>query len=149
MSLISRDNIHCVVIPTICSKRGCKLLTSRIRVRKTCDFHLNKAADYRKNPEIRDKNKSYMRKYYNKKRDKWSQYEWNKKKLETVLKIQQMPHIKIMSISGNYELITLKLENLPLPLLEHNSPFVPPLLQTPPDNPRIRQHNLGTLFDTP
>ena len=149
MSTISRDHIKCVVTPQVCCRKGCKALTSSTRVRKTCDFHLAKSTAYRSNPKLREKQKAYMAQYYIKKRGQWSDYDWKKKKLETVLKLQQIPYVKLLSISDDYETITLKLENLKPPSTLNNSPsaFQPP--QMPPDNLRIRKRNLDTLFDTP
>ena len=108
---ISRDDIKCTIVPQICCRRGCKNLTSCTRVRKTCDYHLTKSITYRQDPEIREKQKAYMRKYYKTKREQWSQYEWKKKKLDTILKLQQIPYIRIINISDNFEDITVKLEN--------------------------------------
>ena len=149
MSTISQDNIKRNIIPTICNRRGCKNHTSSTRVRKSCDFHLDQSSKYRGNPEIREKQKLYMRKYYKNKRERWSDYEWKKQKLEIVLKLQQIPFVKLVDISSNFENITLKLENPKLPSTSNNSPSVLPPLQMPLDNPRTQKHNPGTLSDTP
>jgi len=146
---ISRDDIKRAIIPRICCKKGCKSLTSTTRVRKTCDYHLTKSIAYRKDPEIREKQKAYMRNYYKNRRNQWSDYDWKKKKLDTVLKIQQIPYVKLLSISDDYETITLKLENLKPPSTLNNSPSALPLTQTLGDNPRIPKRNLGILSDTP
>ena len=149
MSTISQDNIKRNIIPTICNRRGCKNHTSCTRVRKSCDFHLDQSSKYRGNPEIREKQKLYMRKYYKNKRERWSDYEWKKQKLEIVLKLQQIPFVKLVDISYKFENITLKLENPKLPSTSNNSPSVLPPLQMPLDNPRTQKHNPGTLSDTP
>ena len=149
MSTISRDDIKRVIVPQICCKRGCSNSTSSTRVRKTCDYHLNKSIAYRTDPEIREKQKRYMRKYYKDKRDQWNQYEWKKRKLETVLKLQQIPFVKIVDISANFENISIKLENSRLQPTSNNSPSTLPQPQTPPGNPRIPKRNLGNLFGTP
>ena len=149
MTTISRDRIKCVVTPQVCCRKGCKALTSSTRVRKTCDYHLAKSTAYRSNPKLREKQKAYMAQYYIKKRGQWSDYDWKKKKLETVLKLQQIPYVKISDISENFENISIKLENLKPPSTSNNSPsvFQPP--QTPPDNLRTQKRNPGTLSDTP
>ena len=149
MSSISQDHIKWTIIPQVCCRKGCKALTSSTRVRKTCDFHLAKSTAYRSNPEAREKQKAYMAQYYIKKRGQWSDYDWKKKKLETVLKLQQIPYVKISNISRNFENISIKLENLKPPSTSNNSPSAFPPPQTPPGNPRIRKRNLDTLFDTP
>ena len=149
MSIISQDNIIRTIIPTICNRRGCKNYTSSTRVRKSCDFHLEKCTKYRDNPEMKEKQKGYMRKYYKNKRERWSEYEWKKQKLEALLKLQQIPFVKIVNISYNFENITLKLENPKQPSTSNNSPSVLPPPQTPLDNPRTQKHNPGTLSDTP
>ena len=102
----------CGHTPSMLSKRVQSSLTSSTRVRKTCDFHLAKSTAYRSNPKLREKQKAYMAQYYIKKRGQWSDYDWKKKKLETVLKLQQIPYVKISDISENFENISIKLENL-------------------------------------
>ena len=149
MTTISQDQIKWTIIPQVCCRKGCKVLTSSTRVRKTCDVHLAKSTAYRSNPEAREKQKTYMAQYYIKKRVQWSDYEWKKKKLETVLKLQQIPYVKIGNISRNFENISIILENLKPPLTSNNSPSALPQPQTPPGNPRIQKRNLDTLFDTP
>ena len=149
MTTISRDNIKWTVIPQICCRKGCNVLTSSTRLRKTCDFHLAKSTAYRSNPKLREKQKIYMRKYYKDKRDQWNQYEWKKRKLETILRLQQIPYVKIGNVSKNFEKITIRLENLKPPLTSNNSPSALPPLQTPADSPRTPKHSLGTLSDMP
>ena len=149
MTTISRDNIKWTVIPQICCRKGCNVLTSSTRLRKTCDFHLAKSTAYRSNPKLREKQKAYMRKYYVKKRVQWSDYDWKKKKLETILRLQQIPYVKICNVSKNFEKITIRLENLKPPLTSNNSPSVLQPPQTPLDSPRSPRHSLGTLSDMP
>ena len=149
MTSISRDQIKWTIIPQVCCRKGCKVLTSSTRLRKTCDFHLAKSTAYRANPELREKQKTYMAKYYQKKRVQWSDYDWKKKKLETLLKLQEIPYVKIGNVSKNFEKITLILENLKPPLTSSNSPSVLPPLQTLPGNLRTPKHSLGTLSDMP
>ena len=145
---ISRDDVKCVITPTVCCKRGCSNTTSTTRIRRTCDYHLNKSKQYRKNPVLREKQKLYMRGYYIKKRDNWSHYEWNKKKLDAVLKIQGIPHVKLMSVSDDYETITITLQNSTLPATACSPPSVLPQIQMLPDNPSSPKRNLCSLFDT-
>ena len=149
MTSISRDQIKWTIIPQVCCRKGCKILTSSTRLRKTCDFHLAKSTAYRSNPELREKQKTYMANYYQKKRVQWSYYDWKKKKLETLLKLQEIPYVRIANVSKNFENISIKLENLKPPSTSNNSPsaFQPP--QTPLDNLRTPKHSLCTLSDTP
>ena len=123
--------------------------TSCTRVRRTCDYHLKKSKLYRAQPKQREKNKKYMQEYYKNKASRWSEYRWKKKKLETVLKIQQIPYARIESISDDYETIVIKLENPKPPVNENNPSSVPPSPQTPPDSPSTPRRNLCNLFDTP
>ena len=153
MSTISQDNIKRNIIPTICNRRGCKNHTSSTRVRKSCDFHLDQSSKYRGNPEIREKQKLYMRKYYKNKRKRWSEYDWKKQKLETVLKLQQIPFVTIVDMSPDFQNITLKLETpkQAKPLTSPPSPTrsVLPPIQTPLDNPCTPKRNPCTLSGTP
>ena len=149
MTSISQDQIKWTIIPQVCCRKGCKTLTSSTRLRKTCDLHLAKSSAYRANPEAREKQKTYMANYYQKKRVQWSEYDWKKKKLETVLKLQEMPYVKIANVSKNFEIITIILENLKPPSTSSNSPSVLPPIQTPLGNLRTPKHSLGTLSDMP
>lgn len=153
MSTISRDQIKQTIIPKICNRRGCKNYTSSTRVRKSCDFHLDQCSKYRANPETREKQKLYMRKYYKNKRERWSDYEWKKQKLEIVLKLQQIPFVKLVDISSSFENITLKLENpkqaTPSKSTQNTSQSVLPQTQTPLDNPCIQKRNPCTRSGTP
>ena len=79
MTSISQDHIKWTIIPQVCCRKGCKTLTSSTRLRKTCDSHLAKSTAYRANPELREKQKTYMANYYQKKRVQWSDYDWKKK----------------------------------------------------------------------
>ena len=149
MTTISQDQIKWTIIPQVCCRKGCKALTSSTRLRKTCDLHLAKSSAYRANPEAREKQKTYMANYYQKKRVQWSDYDWKKKKLETLLKLQEIPYVRIANVSKNFEKISIILENLKPPSTSNNSPSALPLIQTLGGNPRIPKRNLGILSDTP
>ena len=139
-STFSRDDIRCDVVPRECCRKGCKNMTSSTRVRKTCDWHLAKSNSYRKGPGVREKQKAYMKEYYKSKRSQWSHYEWKQRKLDTILKLQKIPNVKITSISENFENITLILENPQQLQPAPSSPSVLRTLRKPLDNPHSPKH---------